>query len=184
MTTKYSPTSQITEDVLRAFRDGDHEAYGMIYLQFVNPLMAFIKSLVKQQSVAEDLTQEIMAEVWAKRMRIDIHTSVNSYLFAIARNAVSNYFRSKHSTVSIDGESKWLATHGNTQSSDDTLIANETNRLVDDIVSKMPKQRRTIFSLKNDENLSNESIAEILGISKKAVEKQISYARREIRKLT
>jgi RNA polymerase sigma-70 factor (ECF subfamily) len=183
MATRYSPTQTITEDVLTAFHDGDHEAYRMIYLQFVNPIMHFIESLVKQHSVAEDLTQEIMAEVWAKRTRIDIHTSISSYLFAIARNTVSNYFRSKRSVVSIDGESNWIATHGNTQSSDDTLIASETYQLVDDIVSKMPKQRRTIFSLKNDENLSNESIAERLGISKTAVEKQISYARRDIRKL-
>ncbi len=179
---KYSPADKITVEVLRALADGDHDAYRMVYLQFVNPIMNFIERLVRQRSVAEDLTQEIMADVWEKRSRINIHTSIHGYLFTIARNTVSNYFRSKRPIDSVDGEFSW-PTDMVIHNSDDMLIARETQMLVQLVVCRMPKQRRTIFEMRNNEGLSNEYIAEKLGITKTAVEKQISYARREIREV-
>jgi RNA polymerase sigma-70 factor (ECF subfamily) len=177
---KYSPTGEITEDVLVALRDGDHEAYRMIYLQFAGSLVDFVEKLVKQRDVAEDITQEIMIDVWEKRSRINIHTSVKGYLFTIARHAVYNYFRSRHAIDPIEDYER-VATPEGSRGSDEQLIARETDMFIQLIVHKMPRQRRTIFEMSNNEGLTNEQIALKLDISKTAVEKQISYARREIR---
>ncbi len=178
---RFSPANEISEEVLRALRDGDHDAFRMVYLQFVTPLTNFIERLLKQRDVAEDLAQEIMADVWEKRSRINIHTSIKGYLFTIARHAVSNYFRSKRPADVV--ESTWFlpADAEDSQHLDDQIIARETHMLIQLIVHKMPRQRRTIFEMSNSDGLSNDSIAEKLGISKSSVEKQISYARREIR---
>ena len=177
---KYSPANEISTDVIEALKSGNQEAYRMIYLQFVNPLINFMQRIVKSKEVAEDLTQEIMAGIWENKEKINIHTSFKGYLFTIARHTVSNYFRDKKNTnkVSLDDLSMEKAS----QSADDNLMLRETELLIKLAVNKMPKQRRTIFELSNN-GLSNEAIAQKLGINKTSVEKQISYARREIKEV-
>ena len=175
---KYSPANEISAEVIEALKAGNQDAYRMVYLQFVNPLINFMQQIIKSKEAAEDLTQEIMAGVWEHREKINIHTSFKGYLFTIARHTVSNYFRDKRNTgkVGLDGLSMEISS----QCADDNLMLKETELLIKLAVSKMPKQRRTIFELSNNGH-TNEVIAQKLGINKTSVEKQISYARREIK---
>ena len=175
---KYSPANDISTDVIEALKAGNQDAYRMVYLQFVNPLINFMQQIIKSKEAAEDLTQEILAGVWEHREKINIHTSFKGYLFTIARHTVSNYFRDKRNAnkVGLDG----LSMETSSQSADDDLMLKETELLIKLAVNKMPKQRRTIFELSNS-GLSNEAIAQKLGINKTSVEKQISYARRELK---
>lgn len=49
------------------------------------------------------------------------------------------------------------------------------------VVSDMPKQRQLIYRMSREEGLSNNEIANKLGISKRSVENQLSIALKEIR---
>ena len=50
-------------------------------------------------------------------------------------------------------------------------------------MNRMPKQRRTIFELFQQEGLSHDEIAGQLGISKETVYNQLSLARKELREI-
>lgn len=49
------------------------------------------------------------------------------------------------------------------------------------VVSEMPEQRQRIYRMNREQGLSNEEIADRLGISKRSVENQVSLALKEIR---
>ena len=51
----------------------------------------------------------------------------------------------------------------------------------DRVVSEMPKQRQLIYRMSREEGLSNNEIANMLGISKRSVENQLSLALKEIK---
>ena len=67
------------------------------------------------------------------------------------------------------------------QSADNSLIFNETNRQLFSIVSRMPEQRQLVFRMSRYENLSNQEISERLGLSVRTVEKHLQLALRDIR---
>ena len=50
------------------------------------------------------------------------------------------------------------------------------------VVSEMPAQRQRIYRLSREQGLNNEEIANILKISQKTVENQISTALKDIRR--
>ncbi len=179
----YSPTKQINEGVLEALCDGNHEAYRIVYQEFTDPLINFIERLTGRRSVAEDLTHEIMTRMWARREHIRIHTSLKNYLYTTARHAVSNYLRGRRPVWSADCENDFFPEAEHTSKTDEMLIAGDVMMLFQLAILKMPRQRRLICELKNNDGLSNDEIALRLGISKTAVEKQVSYPRRELREL-
>ncbi len=178
-----SPTSRITQEVLKALCEGNHEAYRLVYLEYADPLTNYIERLTGRRSVAEDLVQEIMACIWAKHASIHIHTSLKSYLYTTARNAVSNYRRGRQPVWSAEFGKEWVPETEFNSKTDEMLIAGDIAMLVQLAMLHMPRQRRLICELKNGDGLSNDEIAGRLGISKAAVEKQVSYARREFREI-
>lgn len=68
-------------------------------------------------------------------------------------------------------------------SSDEILFAKEIRLLIEMAVCRMPVQRRKIYQMSRDNGISNNEIAEELGISKKTVENQISLALQEIKRV-
>ena len=69
------------------------------------------------------------------------------------------------------------------ESSDEILFAKEISLLVEMAVCKMPVQRRKIYQMSREKGISNNEIAEELGISKKTVENQLSLALQEIKRV-
>ena len=57
----------------------------------------------------------------------------------------------------------------------------DMRRILDDTIASMPDQRRRIFIMSRRQFMTNDEIADKLGISKRTVEKHISLALRELR---
>lgn len=179
---KYATEGEISRERLVALRDGDEDAYREVYLRFVEPLVNYLKIQTKSLEQSQDLAQEILANLWIKRERIDPDKSIKGFLFTVARQTAIDY-RRRDKVRKIYPASDWLPEEMDEVEADDYIIARETELLVKLALNAMPPQRRRIFELSHNEELDNEEIARQLGISKTSVEKQISYARRELREL-
>ena len=63
------------------------------------------------------------------------------------------------------------------------IEAQDLRLLIDMIVENMPPQRQTIYRMSREEGLSNDEIAERLGLQKKTVENTLNLALRQIREM-
>lgn len=174
-------TDVITAEVLEALRNGDHKAYERIYIKYSHKVMVFINSLVRSYDEAEELTQDVFVNLWVKRQNVDPCNNFNGYIYRLARNGVLKHFRSKniHSAYLNNAPEAEASEFG----SDDILYATEIQLLVDLAVSRMPRQRRTVYEMSRVKGLSNEEIAGRLNITRNAVEKHISFALKDIREV-
>ena len=77
-----------------------------------------------------------------------------------------------------------LYTPTETDDTEERLFAQELQQLIELTVKNMPEQRRRVFEMSRKEGLSNEEIAQKLGISKRTVENHITTALAAIRKGT
>ena len=122
----------------------------------------------------------MFVNLWINHSSIDASRSFNAYLHTIARNAAINYLKHKyvHDTyLNNNQEIEYSST------SEEDFIAKELGLLIDELVEKMPEQRRMIYTLSRNEGLSNAEIAERLDTTKRNVESQLSLALKEIRKV-
>ena len=124
------------------------------------------------------MTEDLFVNLWINHDSIDASKSFSSYLHTIARNSAINFLRHKyvHDTyLNSSQEIEYSST------SEEDLIAKELGLLIEDVVEKMPEQRK-IYTLSRNEGLSNAEIAIQLNTTKRNVESQLSLALKEIRK--
>lgn len=165
---------------LEALRQGSHKAFEAVFIAYYNKVKVFIDGYIKSESDAEELTEDLFVTLWMNHYSIDLSKSFDSYLHTIARNASINFLKHKyvHDTYLNN-----VSAIEYTSTSEEDLIAKELGLLIDDVVEKMPEQRKQIYRLSRKEGLDNAEIAERLNTTKRNVESQLSLALKEIRKV-
>lgn len=66
---------------------------------------------------------------------------------------------------------------------DDNIQLKELELLISMVVEKMPAQRKKIYKMSRVSGMSNDKIAQVLGINKRTVENHLSQALADIRKV-
>lgn len=168
------------KDCIEALANGNKKAFETIYRTYYPRISRFIKCFIDTEVEAEDLTQDLLLQLWNKRSRLVEIDCLNNYVYRMARNTIYDYFRSKSSYQHIslhEAESVEIK-----DSLENELIANEIEHLIDVAIGRMPAQRREVFSLSRKLGLSNHEIAERLNISKRTEETHISNALTDLRK--
>ncbi len=172
----------INREVIESLKAGDHMSYNRIYVKYHDQILRFIHSLIRSLGDAEELTQEIFVTLWAKKDQIDPAKNFNGYIYRMARNSVLNYIKARNVRAGspLDAAQNEISEY---ISSEDIVVAREVNLIIELAISRMPEQRKRIMEMSRKEGLSNEEIADRLCIKKSSVEKQISYARKELKEI-
>ena len=91
------------DDVLVAsFCQGNNEAFEELVLRYKNPLYQYILSLVKDESTAEDLFQDVFISFFKHARSYRAQGKFKAWLFLTARNKVINHWRDHKQTASLD----------------------------------------------------------------------------------
>ncbi|OGB75087.1 hypothetical protein A2810_01770 [candidate division Kazan bacterium RIFCSPHIGHO2_01_FULL_49_10] len=85
-------------------RKGDAKAFGTIYELWVDNIYRFVYLKTKDEDVAEDLTAEVFLKAWKglKTYQPRAEVKFSTWLFAIARNAVVDYYRTTRQSLSFE----------------------------------------------------------------------------------
>jgi len=164
-------------DLARRIRDGDAAPLETLFHEHYAALCRFANRYLHDRAAAEDLVQDVFASIWAGRMRLDVRGSVRSYLFAAVRNRALNL--RKHQLVERDWEFDEAlpdvrALHRAPARPDDLLDEVERRNRLRAAIEALPERCRLVMQLRWEEQLSHAEIADVLGISVKGVERQLS----------
>ena len=167
--------------LILGLKRGDHDSYetlfDLYYVKFVN----FADAILKDRTVAKDIVQEAFIKIWVNRARLDENLSLENYIYVIVKRLVLNHIRDNKPAESLEA-GKVQTLQSNTWGGEDLIvIANETRHRIQDIISKMPLQRRTVFIMSRSQGMSNKEIADALQISVKTVERHMTLALAELR---
>ena len=160
--------------------DGDNTAFEELFRQFYYPMRAYACRFVRSIAVAEDIVQEVFAQLCATREQIAKIRSMKAWLFTAVHNQATNYLKHKSvednyaQNASAGDAIEQLLQHA--VPDNDALLSQETAQLIKDTVNMLPEQTKRIFLLSRKLHLKNKEIAEFLDISIKTVEKHITVA--------
>ena len=170
----------ISKTSLKRLKEGNPKAFEQIFLAYYGRVKMFIAAIIKSETDAEDLTQEIFEKLWINRESIDTQKSFRSYMYAIARNTAFNYLKHQNVCKAYVAENPCRDLD---VSPEDMMYAEEIRLLIEMAVAGMPEQQQRIYRLSRNECLSNDEISALLNISKKTVENQISIVIQKLRKI-
>ncbi len=82
----------------------DSHPFEMLWKNLYGPLRGFILSRVRQESIADDVIQEVFLKIQLNIDRLRNPEKINQWLFQIARNAIIDHFRQNKR----DSETRYL----------------------------------------------------------------------------
>lgn len=172
---RYSDT-----DLLKLFQKGDAIAYREIYDRYWQLLFRFSRKLMQDNSIAEDIVQDIFTVLWVKREQLDLNMPLAAYLYKLTRNKILDVIR--HSKV----ESRYIehlqqVIQINNQLPDQLYIERELYDQIEQEIKNLPEKMRIIFEMSRKDFKSNKEIADELGISQQTVKNQVSNAIRTLK---
>lgn len=169
------------DQLLAALKRGDEKAFALIYNAYVGKSFNFVYSLVKDKETARDIVQDTFTKVYLKRDTISKVRSFSSYLFKMLHNAVLDYLDAEVVKLRYLSGLKYAQEDFSDVVNEDMNVM-ELKESIERTLSKMPKQRQSIFKLSRYSGIPNNEIAKMFGISKRTVENHLSNALRDIRK--
>lgn len=160
---------------------GDSNAFQGIYDAYRQDIHAFLVRMVFDTGTAEDLLQETFLRVYREAARYDPCRPLEPWLFRIARNLAVDHLRSRKRKplASLSGpESPTLEAEDPTPGPVARAAAREREALLQKGLEKLRPSQREIFVLVDLEGLKYEEVANLMGISVKAVGARLRKARR------
>lgn len=170
------PDSHYTDHQLfAAIANGDEDAFRKIFHAYNKALFPFVLSVVKSESDAREVMQNVFLKLWLNRDKLKEIENPGGWLHTIASNACLDHLRKQATYEQHLTKAKTLQP----LSDDDTTLqidAREVKRALNEAVEQLPIRRREIFQLSKIDGLSRKEIAEQLNISENTVRNQLAEA--------
>lgn len=175
-----TPRILTDDELLVELKAGNQIAFTQFYEKYRRKVYHNLLRLVHDEDTAEDLLQSSFIKVWEKRHLVDPEKSLENYLFRIAANMVTDYYRKVASDKRLEAQLMAVATEFY-EHIEATLNYKESNAIIQSAIEKLPPQRRKIFTMCKIEGKSYEEVAELLGVSKSTINDHIVKATRSLR---
>jgi RNA polymerase sigma factor (sigma-70 family) len=158
-------------DLWNAFRAGDENAFGEIARRYYRSLFTYGIKFSKDREFVKDCIQDLYFELWSKRETLGDTDFVKFYLLKSLRRKIHRE-STKRLWISDEGELDFEAGTDSDASIEQQIIEIESNeekiRLLNHHLKFLPKRQQEVIYLKFYENLDNESIAQVMSITRQA----------------
>lgn len=165
-------------ELLKRLRQEGEPAFAEMYRRYSNTLFTTAFHFLKDRTGAEDAVQEIFLDVWKRRHRLEIQSSLEAYLKQSIRYFVLREYRREKKSLNFYSR---LADITKELAAEDSSILRDLNEILEKVLSRLPADQQAIFRLNKVQGFTYPEIADQLHISVKTVEKKMSLSLKFIR---
>jgi RNA polymerase sigma-70 factor, ECF subfamily len=181
-----SRTTELPHDIATRIRAGDERALELLFRACYASLCEFAVRYVREDALAEELVQDLFADLWARRREWQPGGPARAYLFGAVRNRALNL--RKRQATERDWEQDESVTeirvlHREPARVDELVERDELRARVNAAVESLPERCRLVMHLRWREQMPHADIANVMGISVKGVEIQLSRGLKALRAL-
>ena len=163
--------------ILIKLQQGDYHSFEQIYHVYKARIYYNLLKIIRSDSIAEELLQDVFMKVWDYRQLIDVDKKFSSFLFSISRNIAIDFYRKTAKQKLVEALAV-LSDEEAYNHIENHINFKEASILLEQAINKLPPQRQRIFKLCKLEGKSYEQVAEELGISRGTVQDHIVKAHR------
>ncbi|VTR28380.1 RNA polymerase sigma factor [Sphingobacterium thalpophilum] len=162
-------------DEFNRFKSGDEKVFKKIF-DFYRPLLyRKVRRVCASDLDVEEIMQEIFVQLFLKRDSIPSAEAIFPFLFLVAKRMAITFFRKELS------RQKYQLSHLTAwdELSDELerkLAHRDLDRILQEIVSRLPPQQQLVFNKSKIEEMSYAEISEEIGISKNTVRNHLVAA--------
>ncbi|MEI7988977.1 MAG: sigma-70 family RNA polymerase sigma factor [Chloroflexota bacterium] len=177
--------------LLKTFQSGDpSEALTSLFETYADQIYRLANGILADANAAEDVVQETFLQALTHRHQFEGRASLGTWLYRIAYNAAQDRLRRKPVSPlpgdEVDGDDeehipmpksfiewRW--------SPEEIMADREARHELERAIHSLPEKLRTVFLLRDIEELSTDATADALGITPGAVKVRLHRARLDLR---
>lgn len=136
-------------------------------------------AVTSSQEDAEDVVQEFLEKLWAKRNYISTVDNISSFLKVSIRRQAIDYIKKKRvEMISIEEQSFDVSSN---LSADSELLQIESANMIDDMINHLPPTERSIMIMRTNAECSIDDIVQLTGMTQVSIRTTLSRARKRLR---
>ncbi|WP_353719206.1 sigma-70 family RNA polymerase sigma factor [Dyadobacter sp. 676] len=167
------------------FRQGDEEAFTLLYQRYVRVLYSYGKKLIPEAAVVEDLVQDLFIDLWQSRTRLADAESPRFYLFRSLRRRIhragNGHFNERWEQIDEDFHPVTLPKESEIIESEH--FQKQKNEL-DSWLKSLPGRQYEVMMLRFYHDFSYSQISQMLTINEQSVRNLVQRAVCKLRQLT
>lgn len=163
-----------------------------VFDEFQKPVYTYVLRMVKDNSLAEELTQDIFVKVYNSLSDFRGDSKISTWVYRIATNACLDYFRSRprkddEKTDLLSTEDLLKSTHPQDEqklpTAEEELIEAEMSSCIRGYIDSLPEEHRAVILLHDLQGFTNPEIAKITGTTVENVKIRLHRARRKMKEV-
>lgn len=167
---------------------GELSAFEELVNRYKGSVFSIIYRMLGQYQEAEDVSQEVFLTVYQKLYQFDTTKKFGPWIYKIAVNTAISYMRKTRKVVTLNFDESYMQNEHNHSSlqiidPDLNIERTELRKDIEAAIQQLPDNYKIIIILRYQLELSNQEIADTLGISKENVEVRVHRARKALREI-
>lgn len=159
----------------------DQGAYEKIFDHFYNGMFKLAYTFVKDEQASEEIVSSAFIAIWRQRERLLQIDNLKLYLYVAVKNLSIRHCSKQKMLNDLDWNSLHLSGVADTAATpEDLMISKETLNRLRKAVDDLPPKCKLIFKLVREDGLKYKEIAQLLDISVKTIEAQMTIAGKKI----
>lgn len=161
-------------------RLGDALAFRSLFDRYYVQLSSFATEYVKSYDAGREVAQEVFIKIWSSKESFSIEGSLKSYLYRAVYHQALNYIEKETRRRNYEQQAA-ITEEESSEHADDRIIASEVRIAIREAVRQLPPKRNLVFVLHRQHGLSIKEVAQVLNVSPKTVENQMTEAMKFLR---
>ena len=156
--------------------------FSMLYERYINKIYSKCISLLKDEVLAQDATQEIFLKIFTNLAKFNKKSKFSTWVYSITYNYCIDFLRKRKKEKRLFSDEEQEGKDIIEEISDKTLLEMELVRLKV-VLEKLPLEDKSVLIMKYKEELSIKEISEIFNKSESAIKMKIKRAKYKCQKL-
>jgi RNA polymerase sigma-70 factor, ECF subfamily len=168
-------------ELMLRVRDGDQGSFELLLEKHRGPMIHFLHRMVRNDAVAEELTQEVFLRVYRSRESYESSAKFTSWLFRIGKHLALNWIRDGRKEkwqTSLDQE---MAVADRRRTIEQELVFRAKLQEVRHAIHSLPANQRAAVRMHKYDEMDYAQIADIFGCSEAAVKSLLFRAYQALR---
>jgi RNA polymerase sigma-70 factor (ECF subfamily) len=186
-----APHDDADVQLMLRFQKGEIGAFQQLFQKYSSSVVNFAFHFLGNRARAEEIAQEVFLQVYRWQTKYEPKAKFSTWLFKIAHNHCLNEVRKGEYRVSIESigpqedvdgdERERQLPDTNPSKGEDLFAAKQTAKRIEKILQRVPETQRTALMLSRLEGMSYQEVAEVLGVTEKAVKSLVFRATQSLK---
>ncbi|MCB0601064.1 MAG: RNA polymerase sigma factor [Saprospiraceae bacterium] len=167
------------EQIMMQVKEGGIRQLALLFERYQNPVYRYFLQTVQDQSLSEDLTQNVFERIIKYRNSFREESVFKSWIFSIARNVRYDHYRGLRITDDLGSVSEDEADH----SPEDLMVQIEDSNKLHRALNHLDPEYREVLMLTRFEELKYKEVAVMLNCTEGTVKSKVHRAIQKLKHL-